>query len=554
LPLVAGLLSFLIKLEKLFIRILPAVLIFSLGIVNIVSVLSPALPERLKLLRDFLLMDMISFSNIFVLIAGLFLLLTAAFMLRGLRSSWWIALGLSFVSIIGHMTKGIDYEEATLALVVVMSLVATKQEYYVKSNPKLGYLGLMTALFSIAAVLLFGVLGFYFLDKNHFHIDFNIRQSITYTLRNYFLIGSSDLVPYDQFARDFLNLIKASGFGTMSFLVYTLARPYIFRSEPSAEERTRAEFLVQHFGKSSLDYFKTYFDKLLFVPEGINAFISYRISRNFAIVLEDPVSENVDAMKKCIVEFNKFCYDNGLKDIYYRVPKDSLQIYKELEAKGLFIGQEAILDLETFSLAGGEKKPIRNALNKIKAEGYTTHINTPPLLDGLIQKLNAVSHNWLTETGRHELVFSQGVFNDTDIKNQVVITVENKEEMVIAFLNIIPDYARNEGTYDLQRKTGKAPNGVMDHLLIEMFNYFKSKGIRYVNLGFAPMSGVNDPHSFPERSMKFAYEKIKSFSANKGLREYKEKFGPEWNDKYLIYRNDYDLLQIPAALNKVIKL
>jgi phosphatidylglycerol lysyltransferase len=67
------------------------------------------------------------------------------------------------------------------------------------------------------------------------------------------------------------------------------------------------------------------------------------------------------------------------------------------------------------------------------------------------------------------------------------------------------------------------------------------------------MSGIDDPHTFPERSMKFAYEKIKSFSHYKGMREYKEKFNPVWNEKYLIYDHDYDLLQIPAVLARVIK-
>jgi phosphatidylglycerol lysyltransferase len=53
--------------------------------------------------------------------------------------------------------------------------------------------------------------------------------------------------------------------------------------------------------------------------------------------------------------------------------------------------------------------------------------------------------------------------------------------------------------------------------------------------------------------MEFAYEKIKSFSHYKGLRNFKEKFFPAWYNKYLIYSNDYDLLQIPAVLTKVIK-
>ncbi|WP_374164454.1 hypothetical protein [Arcticibacter sp. MXS-1] len=53
--------------------------------------------------------------------------------------------------------------------------------------------------------------------------------------------------------------------------------------------------------------------------------------------------------------------------------------------------------------------------------------------------------------------------------------------------------------------------------------------------------------------MKFAYEKIRTFSHYKGLREYKEKFEPAWYNKYLVYDQDYDLLQVPAVLNKVIK-
>src|SRR5664280_790385 len=110
--LLSGVLSFLLKLDKLIMRIFPAVLIFALGIVNIISVLTPALPDRLHLLRDYLLVDFVSFSNSFVFIAGLFLLVTAAFMLRGLRTAWWFAIGLSIISVVGHITKGIDYEEA----------------------------------------------------------------------------------------------------------------------------------------------------------------------------------------------------------------------------------------------------------------------------------------------------------------------------------------------------------------------------------------------------------------------------------------------------------
>ena len=552
LPLFSGMLSFLLKIEKLLMRILPSLLIFSLGLVNIVSVLTPGVPEKLQILRDYLFFDVVNFSNSFVLITGLLLLITATFMLRGLRTAWWFAIILSTFSVIGHLTKGVNFLEAGIALFVVSALFVTRREYYIRTNPRIRTLGIQTALLSIAAVMIYGTVGFYFLDKKHFQIDFNLLQSFSYTLQNYFLLDTS-LVPGDSFARDFLYTIKISGFFSLAFLVYSLIRPYVFRPTPSEEEKEKAEKLVQQFGTSSLDHFKTYFDKQIFSPTGINAFISFKVCKNFAVVLEDPVAADNEEKIKCIAAFSKFCYENGLKDIFYRVPKESLDIYKIFSKKNLFVGQEGVVDLSIFTLEGGERKSIRNALNKISDQGYSVKIHTPPLKDGLIQQLNAVSDEWLKFSEREEIIFSQGMFLEKEIKQQTVITVSTYEEKIIAFLNIIPDYARNEGTYDLLRRTKDAPNGIMDFIVVELFKHFKSQGIQYINLGFAPMSGINDPHTFPERSMKFAYERIRSFSHYKGMREYKEKFNPVWNDKYLIYDNDYDLLQIPAVLTNVIK-
>jgi phosphatidylglycerol lysyltransferase len=524
-----------------------------LGIVNIISVLTPGAPEKLQILRDYLFFDVVNFSNSFVLITGLFMLVAAAFMLRGLRTAWWFATVLSIFSVIGHMTRGINFPEAAIALFVVVSLLVTRREYNVKTNPRLRTIGIQTALLSIAAVMVYGTIGFYYLDKKHFQIDFNIFQSFYYTLQNYFLVGSRNLIPADSFARDFLYTIKISGFASITFLVYSLIRPYVFRSTPSNEDLEKATMLVKQYGRSSLDYFKTYPDKQIFFAPDANAFISFKVIRNFAFVLEDPVAQNIEERKKCIKAFGKYSYENGLRNIYYRVPKDSLYMYNELSKKSLFLGQEAVVDLSVFTLEGGERKSIRNALNKIVEQGYSSHIQTPPLKDGLIQKLKAVSDEWLKITGREEIIFSQGMFVEKEIKFQTVISVENKEDKIIAFINIIPDYVKNEGTYDLLRKTADAPNGIMDYILVELFKYFKSQGTQFVNLGFAPMSGMDDPHNFTEKSMKFAYEKIRSFSHYKGQREYKEKFCPTWYDKYLIYENDYDLLQVPAALAKVIR-
>ncbi len=553
LPLLAGVLSFVAKANKLLMRIMPAALLFLLGVVNIISVLTPAISGRLHLLRNYLPNEAIHASNYFVLAAGLFLLVNAAFMLKGLRTAWWFAVILSLGSLIGHLTKAIDYEEAILAFAVLLSLFSTHKEYVVKNNPRLRIVGIQTALISVGAVLLYGVIGFYFLDIKHFNINFSILQSVKYTLLNFCLIGSSDLIPTGQFAKYFIDSLQVSGFLSIAFVFFTLITPYVWKNIPVRSEFDDALALTKLYGNSAVDYFKTYYDKFLFFNETRTSFVSYKLSGNFAVILEDPVAASMEEMKECLLAFYKYCSENGLKAISYRVSERSLEIYKSLKKKSLFLGQEAVVDLNTFTLQGVNKKRIRNAMNKVAETGFKLHVYDPPLKEGLLQKLKSVSNDWLQDMERQELVFSQGSFNWDEIKAQTVLVAENEEEKIVGFLNVIPDYAKDEGTFDLIRKTSDAPNGVIDFLHVELFKYLKAKNMRYVNLGFAPLSGIEIPDDMTERSMKFAYEKIKSFSHYKGLREFKDKFDPVWHDKYLIYEHDFDLLQVPALLSKVIK-
>jgi len=71
-----------------------------------------------------------------------------------------------------------------------------------------------------------------------------------------------------------------------------------------------------------------------------------------------------------------------------------------------------------------------------------------------------------------------------------------------------------------------------------------------VNLGLAPLSGV-EGMNFTEKTVKYAYDNMKTLGHFKGLRKYKDKFIPRWEQKYLIYNHNYQLFQIPKALKRV---
>jgi len=552
-PLVAGLMSFIYPLNRLLLRILPPLGTFLMGIVNIASAITPAISNRLSHLQQFIPIGLINASNFFVLVFGFLLLALSAFLLKGLRSAWWLALLLTAGSLVGHIFKGIDVEEASVALILGIILILSRKEYRVRSDPRLRTIGIGTALVSMAVVIIYGTIGFYFLDHDHFHIDFNLQEAILYSIQNFFLLGNDKLIPASTFARHFLLSIQVSGMITILFFFYTIIRPFLLKIQPTGEELGLTQSLVREYGASALDYFKTYWDKTFFIPENIRAFLAYRTSGRYAVVLENPVAENEGEMIKCIGSFEQFCKENGLTGLYYRVPPQSIPVYQEMKKKSILIGEEATVDIFAFTLEGKEMKSVRNAINKTTSLGFVCREYHPPLMDGLIQKLKAVSDEWLRMLEREELVFSQGIFDEQEIKHQTVLAVENKEEKVVAFVNIIPDFKKGEGTYDLMRKTSDSPNGIMDFMMIGLFDYFKSQGIQYVNLGFAPFSGLEKASGLPEKTLKFAYENFKALSHYRGQREFKNKFKPVWEQRFLVYSHELDLMNIPAVLRKIIR-
>lgn len=551
-PLLTGLLAFAWKGKNIFLRIVPALLTFMLGLVNIISAVTPPSHHRLRLLHEYIPLTAIHASHLMVLFTGLFLLATSAFLFRGLRNAWVIALVLSILSLIGHLGKALGYEEGIAAAFIIIILLATASQYRIRSSNKWMQAGIKMAVLNFAAVLLFGFISFYFIDVKHFGVDFTWQQSLLHTFKSFLLIEDVSLNPITRFGHEFLWLIRSLGFITWSFLLFTLIKPIFKKHTVNENTRERARLLLSEFGNSANDYFKTYKDKLFFFSDIHDAFLAYRIAGEFAIVLEEPVCAEENKIN-VLLEFDRHCRKMGLKPAFYRVDENSIPWFNNLRKKKLIIGQEAILGIENFTLEGKGKKSLRNGLNSFRNKGYGTAIHIAPHTEVFLSQLKIVSDEWLTGFQKEEFVFSQGMFCSRELQHQDIITVADAEGNIKAFLNIIPDYAEAECTYDLIRKTNDAPGAAMDALIIKLIDYAKDKNKLYINLGMVPMMGVSQPYNTAEQIIKLAAEKIKRFQHYKGLKEFKDKYATLWENKYLIYDNDFDLLQLPMALNTVMK-
>ncbi len=215
------------------------------------------------------------------------------------------------------------------------------------------------------------------------------------------------------------------------FIFYSLLRPYFSKPYNSEEDFILARELVKRYGKSPLDFFKTYPDKFIFLSKDREGFVSFKMTRYFAFVLENPVCRDDEALITLVREFDKFCAENGFVSIYYRVPQQSLNLYRKLGKKSFPIGEEAIVDLTTFTMDGGKMKTTRSAINRLTSEGFDIKVYQPPIKEGILQKLEMVSDKWLSEMNEKEIAFTQGVFDKSILKEQTIITVEDKEEKVL---------------------------------------------------------------------------------------------------------------------------
>lgn len=98
-----------------------------------------------------------------------------------------------------------------------------------------------------------------------------------------------------------------------------------------------------------------------------------------------------------------------------------------------------------------------------------------------------------------------------------------------------------------------SPSGVMDYLFIELMLWGKQQGFEWFNFGMAPFSGLEHHAQGPlwPRAGSLIFRHGEHFYNFQGLRQYKEKFDPQWRPKYLVCQGG---LALPRIVTNVATL
>jgi phosphatidylglycerol lysyltransferase len=128
--------------------------------------------------------------------------------------------------------------------------------------------------------------------------------------------------------------------------------------------------------------------------------------------------------------------------------------------------------------------------------------------------------------------------------------VLRRNGVVEAFANVWTGGAGGDVAIDLMRVKPDIPKGAMDVLFIELLLWAKAEGYRRFDLGMAPLSGLESRRFAPwlSRAGALVYRYGGRIYGFEGLREFKSKFDPAWEPRYLAAPAGW---RLSAALGRV---
>lgn len=531
---------------------LVAILTAGMGIIDVLSGLTPTMHNRLVILQQYSPFGVDNGGHLASVLSGFALLILASGLSRRKRLAWALAVTILVISVPVHLFKGLDYPEAILAAGLAAWLIYLRPHFHARSDPPSMRQGLLALLGALVFTLVYGVLGFYLLDR-HFivngqRVSFSLIAAMRQTAVMFTQFYNPGLVPTTRFARYFVSSIYVVGAVTIGYALIMLIRPVLVRRGASPEELQKARRIIEAYGCSSIARMVLFNDKIYYFSPG-GSVIGYVVEGRIALILGDPIGPEED-ITACITSFKDFCDRNDWEAAYSQVLPDYLEVYKQAGYHAICVGNEAVVNLATFSLAGGDKKNIRTGVNKMKRLGYQAEVLEPPHPPEMMDELHIISDEWLTTMHGYEKRFSLGWFDVDYLNTTRVIIIRNPEGSIDAFANILPEYQANEISIDLMRHRRHAEKGQMDFLFVSLIEWAKAQGYATFNMGLSGLSGIGENPTDPtmERALHYIYEHVDQFYNFKGLHEFKSKFDPSWSPRYLIYASAASLPAVTIAM------
>ena len=541
-PLVAGLMSFLI------------------GIFFIFEGIAPGLTQhRLKGL------DYIgSITRTADVIIGLLLLMVSHGLRRRKRRAWEAALALLIAGLITHTALGyilysIDPDgprraarpvPAIVSALLIITLIWFRREFYAIGERRSRLRALWVLCYLIVADVLIGLA--YLSVSRGLRLDYSPWQRVQSVIMS--LVGFSGPVEFNSASRTDHFAFVTGGLGLFTLVValFMFLRPArrTCRIGPADLARMR-DLLDRHGEQDSLGYFILRQDKnVIWSPSG-KACIGYRVISGVMLASGDPIGDP-EAWPGAIQAFLEEAAIHAWVPAVMGCSELGAEVWcREGQLTALELGDEAIVSVADFTLQGRSMRNVRQMHNRVAKQGYVAEVRriedvTPQELD----RLNRVADTWRgspIERGWSMALGRVGGPGD----GRCVIATASQDGALRALLHFVP-WGEDGLSLDLMRRDRSAAPGLNDFMIVEAIRHSADLGVKQISLNFAMFrAALERGERIGAGPVLKAWRRILLFMSRwfqiESLYKFNAKFNPSWVPRFVVFPGTMDAPRVGLA-------
>lgn len=508
---------------RVYLPALAGATVFAVGLFNLVSALTPNVAWRHHLLLRLEPVEVVPVFHTLAVPLSVALIVVAFYLRARRRRAWQLALGLLIALGAVALLKGLDFEEAVLSWSAAALLWWGRGAFCVRHRP-LGRPSAMLVVVAAVAVASASVLAW----------------------------NASALELHDEL--EWLPLVvgTAGGLGVL-LLTYLLFRPLgAPRELPGSGERRAAVDLVRRHGHDTLAFFKLRQDAHYHFNRDHSAFLGYRVANGVMLVAGDPVGAHAE-LPGLVRETCAFAASRGLRVAALGASPNLVALYRQIGFRSLYLGDEAIVDTQSFSLDGRSIRKVRQSVSRASAAGYRAElIDHDRLDDRTIEELERVSESW--RNGAPERGFSMAMdsLRGAHQVGSSIVAARDADGQIRAFIHFVPAYGRAAMSLSFMRRDRETPNGLMEFVVVRAIQLLGERGVDEVSLNFAAFARwLSAPAGRLERGLGRAVSLANPFFQIESLLRFNAKFGPRWEPRYLVYERRCRLPRVGLAALRI---
>ncbi|MGI8579093.1 MAG: bifunctional lysylphosphatidylglycerol flippase/synthetase MprF [Solirubrobacteraceae bacterium] len=523
-----------------------AALVALVGLVNVGVALSAHLPARLQSVLDLKALDLVPVAHAIAMTAGASLLALAFYLRRRRRGAWALTILILVAVAVIDFVKTPDVGEGLVGLALAAALATQRKAFYVRHDRVALRSAMWRVPLAVAASVGIATLAVWAGSRALSpHIG---THAAWHEARHLLTLKGSEF----QFHRAFSWVpfgVHLLALATVLAAFYFILRPLSGPRElPGTRARALARDLVETHGADTLSYFKLRQDKHYLFSSDERAFVGYQVEGRMLLISADPVGPD-DALPELFRQIFAWAEVRGLKVGVINAGERTRELTEAAGLRSFYFGDEALLDLDAFTLEGRAIRKVRQSVTRLTKAGYTSDLAAVgDLLPETKLELEGVSQRWMGKD--HERGFSMAmdsVCGKHHPDTQVVIA-RDEHGTVRGFLHLVPAYGRPAMSLSAMRREHDTPNGLTEFLVVRAVELLREQGVRELSLNFAAFGRwMHDPRNRREQLLGRACKPLNPYFQIESLYKFNAKFFPRWEPRYLIYEGRLGLLPTGVA-------